>query len=153
MCSSFCEKIHNIRVLWNELAFKSSLCSLSIRFYNFGTPPCLSLTWGSDMSRSISGHNMNTSIGLHIRSTSGVSRANHRIQQFLKNCEAHMRKILCPNSTVTRAVLFRVVKQWTKHWAQISEQRFACQNPSRWTHQMACGCWLWENFSRRRTGN
>ena len=73
MCSSFCEKIHNIRALWNDLAFKSFLCSLSSAFYKFGTLPCPLLTWRSDMSRSISGHNMNTSIGLHIRSTSGVS--------------------------------------------------------------------------------
>lgn len=118
MCSSFCEKIHNIRVLWNDLAFKSFLCSLSIRFYKFGTLPCLLLTWGSDMPRSISGHNMNTSIGLHIRSTSGVSRDNHRKQQLLKNYEAHMQKALCPNSTATRVLLFRVVKQRAKYWQQ-----------------------------------
>jgi hypothetical protein len=103
------------RVLWNNLAFKSSLCFLPARFYNFGPLPCLLLTWGSDMSRSISGHNMNTSIGLHIRSTSGVSRDNRRIGQFLKNCEAHMQKLLCGNSTATGVLLFRPVKQGTKY--------------------------------------
>lgn len=118
MFSSFCEKIHNVLLLRNDLAFKSFLCSLSIRFYKFGTLPCLILTWGSDISRSISGHNMNTSIGLHIRSTSGVSRDNHRIEQSLKNREAHMQKVLCPNSTATRALLFRVFKRWPKYWEQ-----------------------------------
>lgn len=51
------------------------------------------------MSRSISGLNMNTSKRLHIRSTSGVCRDNHRIQQFLKNGEAaHVQqaRVLCP---------------------------------------------------------
>ena len=108
-------------------AFQSFLYSLSIRFCKFGTLPCLILTWGSDIWRSISGHNMNTSIGLHIRSTSGVSRDNQRIQQFLQCREAHMQKVLCPNSTATRVLLFGVVGQWTKYW----EQRFACENPSR----------------------
>jgi len=135
MCSSFCAKIHNIRVLWNDLTFKSFLCSLSIAFCKFGTLSCLLLTWGSDMSRSVSGHNMNTSIGLHIRSTSGVSRDTHRIQQFLKNCEAHIQMLLCLNSTIVQGR-----ETVNKILTAISEQRFACQNPSRCTHQVACGC-------------
>lgn len=136
----FLSKDPQYRVLWNNLAFKSFLCSLTARFYKFGTLSCLLLTWGSDMSRSISGHNMNTSIGLHIHSTSGVSRDNRRIGQFLKNCEAHMQKVLCPNSTATGALLFRVVKQGNKILRAISERRFACDNSARWPHQIACGC-------------
>jgi hypothetical protein len=61
---------------------------------------------------------MNTSIGLHIRSTSGVSRDNHRIKKFLKNCEVHMQKVLYPNSTARRVLFFRAVKQRAKYRGQ-----------------------------------
>lgn len=129
MCSSFSQQIHNIRLLRNDLAFKSFLYSLSIHFYKFGTLPCLILTCGSDTSRSISGHNMNTSIRLHIRSTSGVSRDNQRIQQFLKKGEA---LILCPNSTATRALLFRAGKQ-SNIWATVCVSKpFTTYIPNGW---------------------
>jgi hypothetical protein len=86
MCSSYCEQNNNIRVLWNELALnRSSVLCLFVSIVRYPA-------WGSEMSRSISGHNMNTSIRLHIRSTSGVSRDNHRTQQFLQCREATCRR-------------------------------------------------------------
>ena len=116
-CSSFSEQIHNIRVLWNDLAFKSFLYSLSIHFYQVRYPALSYIDLGF---RHVTINFWSQYEYIYKASHSFDQWRFHRTEQFLKTGETHMQKVqvFCPNSTATRALLFRARKQ-SNIWATV----------------------------------